>query len=238
MHNAEKEFGKEINDAMSEQLIMLPFLFSEAIQDFFYFALENELLIRGAISEGSLFTDEDEKVYMGPAAIDAAEIYEMAEWIGIICTTSTSFSILEKQKYLENRIKQKLEDVDSYYFFDDINNYIPYTVSLKQKDNSSKNIETDLMVLDWPAYFFKKNQSDVIGICKIFHGNHIPIKDKTKYDNTINFFKKRTDIFKQEKERNEALDFKRDTDNLFFQLETRNLPGKINGPIQSNNAKF
>jgi|GEM_PF-1659788 len=170
--NIIKGSKNEAKNAKKEQLMILPFLFSSAINEFMCFTLSKGIFIRGAISEGLLYVHEGDnnkkkngennynnanRIYIGPAATDAAEIFEMAEWIGIVCTTSTSFSILEKQKLLLSNVEKNPKDGTLNYFFSKINNYVLYDVPFKHRDNSStKNGNNNLMVLDWPTYLIKK----------------------------------------------------------------------------------
>lgn len=50
------------------------------------FSLHRKLAFRGAMGYGDYLADVDSSTYLGPAVADAAEWYEISDWMGIITT--------------------------------------------------------------------------------------------------------------------------------------------------------
>lgn len=55
-------------------------------------ALKDGILLRGAVSYGEFFLDSDSTVLLGPAAVDAHEWSEMAEWVGVLLTPTAYYA--------------------------------------------------------------------------------------------------------------------------------------------------
>src|SRR6185503_18250595 len=73
-------------------------------------ALDNRIFLRGAISYGDVYADGDTLV--GPAADDAAEWYDKADWIGVCLTPAANYALESlpvgpESPYLNNAIFTK-----------------------------------------------------------------------------------------------------------------------------------
>ena len=131
---------------------------------FFYFLIESNIPVRGAISFGTLYADEN-KIFFGDALIDAYEYGESQNWIGLVLCKSAEEYLL-KHNQLPN------------YF---IKTEIPY------RKNISK-LEKRLFACVIGAWIKYGNKYNPIVDSLISMRNESE-KYKDKYKNTLDFLR-------------------------------------------------
>lgn len=154
-----------------------PSIISELASSLFIFALRNKIFLRGAISHGKFYSDDN--LFIGPAVDDAASYIDKADWIGLMFTPSASIRVNEVKKMMERNFPDIYRDYPVYSIDHDI----------KLKDND-KNVR--LSVIDWPLYYMKNvPDNDKItfeNFYKLKLSEYpIPEYANNKYVNTINF---------------------------------------------------
>ncbi|WP_148252866.1 hypothetical protein [Aidingimonas lacisalsi] len=78
---------------------------------FFQNLILNEIPVRGAISCGDLYSQQERNIFIGPALIDAYTYGEGQDWIGLLLTPSTLQSMREIGFHPEERaMYRKVED--------------------------------------------------------------------------------------------------------------------------------
>lgn len=132
-----------------------PFLipFAQLLSSLFVEAMDQRLLLRGAMSIGEFVKSEN--VVVGPAITDAASWYEVVEWAGIICTPHCSQFVCDLQcqigneaakltKFMRNSFSATFQEYD-----------VPLKGGAKQK----------LWCVNWPAIVraFEPHRRDPIG---------------------------------------------------------------------------
>src|SRR5690606_14254177 len=85
--------------------------------------IENEVLIRGALSYGEYIEDisEHSVTVIGPAVADVAAWYEEAQWAGAIATPKAGLLVTQNKFYYKEK--------DSLYAV--YNSFVPYAVPTK-----------------------------------------------------------------------------------------------------------
>ena len=123
----EKEFDKELEEKKYNiSLISDTFIvFSEELElsnnlskKLIELCLENDLVIRGAISYGECYNRET--VYVGPVVDEAASWHDEGEEIGIFCTPSAKQEIVNNKKIkksdlLKDFIKLKSGEIETFF---------------------------------------------------------------------------------------------------------------------------
>lgn len=106
------------------------------ISSFVLFALSRRIFFRGCLSFGRIFVGD--QIIIGPAIDEAAEYYELADWIGVLLTPS-AIKIIKKPSFQKLIKFKKNED----YF-------VKYNIPLKtkiQRNGYALNIKRDYELL-------------------------------------------------------------------------------------------
>lgn len=147
-------------------------------------SLEMGLPLRGALSMGKAFIDEERNIYLGMPFVEAARLEKGQMFIG--ASPCKSFN---EQPILPHLI-------------------LPYKSHLKEK---AKN-ETGGSVLDWPRHWRETRETDalekVISLQKQAGGTNLPETVREKYENTlklINFSKDNSKYWEAIKAGNEPI---------------------------------
>lgn len=114
----------------------------------------SEIYLRGTISIGDFHVLEKESkmLIVGPAINEAAECYELTEWIGISCAPSASITYKNQTGILlamimSNPIVQiKGTEINLAEFFSGLRCFARYPIPTK------RGIEVDGLAIAWPIY--------------------------------------------------------------------------------------
>lgn len=140
--------------------------------------------IRGGISHGDFYFDEEQNLYCGVPFVNAHELGDEAQWMGIVLDDVVGQHYMEK---LEKRDSDKPPLITKW------------DVPLKEGKIKSE------WVVNWPC-FMKLNQGvklplivdacyETFGFKKIFgEFKELPDDVRLKYENTVNFFNRRREI--------------------------------------------
>ena len=130
-------------------------------------SLSNGVFLRGAVSFGEFFVDEDLGILLGPAVVDAYEWSEAAEWIGVHLTPTAFYAW--KGTETPPRTPPTIRE---------------YNVPLKE----GRIIAT--AAVDW-AHTSRSNPGEIealrVELMRAFSRRPIALKDESKYRNTLAF---------------------------------------------------
>ncbi len=155
-----------------EPRLLIP-IFAKVIAAAFSYALTKKLFLRGAISQGNFY--QDENIFVGPAIDDAAAYFEKTDWIGVICTPSTSYASEFAILVGDSIIKKS-------------NQYlIKYDVPMHNQ------VCENLYSINWPAWFndlpdTSKPSMSRAYLCGLISENPIPSQATSKYIHTLEFY--------------------------------------------------
>ncbi len=148
-------------------------LLAEIVIDVMRHFLTSGLLIRGAIGWGE-FTQSG-NVFLGPAIDDTATWHEASDWVGVIATPVTSFSI------------DLLSNINFAWEGKPLPAYIRYDVPLKNEQTAN------LHALNWPGFLqcgYPSDSGKTVRqlMTKIFSEQQpFGASVLKKYDNTLSF---------------------------------------------------
>jgi hypothetical protein len=160
--------------------------FGVLVRRFMVKSLEQNILLRGAVSIGSFYVEGKKNTVMGEAVSDAASWYERTDWIGIVATPRTTMMI------------QSLLEGDPNYLGHLL---VEYPVPLK--DGTLRPLKT----VNWPMGFFVRGMIDCSGAenrrakcLSLLTQNAMPLGTESKYFNTITFFDHCAEIWQKERQ--------------------------------------
>lgn len=148
------------------------------IGDLFALAIENGILLRGAISAGDYYYSEN--MIIGPGIDDAAEWYETSNWAGIHFTPKTSF-------FIDHQLQDG--NLGSDYI---------YTIIMKYDVPLKKVGRMRVWTVSWPKIYLKldeigklKDKEEFyLNIVDSFSKFNIGINEEKKYFHTISYLRK------------------------------------------------
>jgi len=148
--------------------------FAELIRSLAVKSLAQGILFRGAIAIGRFYVNKPTNTVMGEAVSDAAEWYNLADWIGIITTPRATLII-------QSLIEQAGNDIGRLM--------VDYPVPLKNRQVLS------LKVVNWPKAFFVKGMTPCANGDKarakclsLLAAHGVPAGTESKYFNSMAFF--------------------------------------------------
>lgn len=158
---------------------------SEEVTSFVLFALGRRVFFRGCLSVGNVYTGS--QIVIGPAIDEAAQYYEMVNWIGVTFSPSAN-KIIKKpsfQKFAKSR------NYDNYFVKHDI----PMK-SRVQKNGFALNIKRDYELLKFVYMlrlrtFLPKKPETLLGREMKKASNRSAMK---KWKNTMKFFEKNQSV--------------------------------------------
>ena len=148
-------------------------LLAEIVTDVIRHFLRSGLMLRGAIGWGE-FTQRG-NVFLGPAIDDTAAWHEATDWVGVIATPVTSFSI------------DRLSNINFAWEGKPLPAYVRYDVPLKGEK------KTNLHALNWPGFLqcgYPSDSGKTVRqlMTKIFSEQQpFDASVLKKYDNTLEF---------------------------------------------------
>ena len=122
-----------VTDAKPYELMLAA---CEEVTSFVLFALGRRVFFRGCLSVGNVYTGP--QIVIGPAIDEAAQYYEMANWIGVSFSPSTN-KIIKKSSFKKFA---KSRNYDNYF--------VKYDIPMKsgvQKNGFALNIKRDYELL-------------------------------------------------------------------------------------------
>lgn len=147
----EKKLDGRTQDVKDIFLDLEFLMISSLLIDLIIFGIENNMLFRGAISNGFFYTNDS--FIIGPAVDDAAFYFDKFDMFGIICTPSTSYRI-------NHLITKYTKDKKANYWAD----FVEYPIQIKNKYFNDSKIESNsiperinLYTLDWTKRYYSKN---------------------------------------------------------------------------------
>lgn len=161
-----------------------------------------EIYLRGTISMGDFYVLEKESkmLIVGPAINEAAECYEMTEWIGIICAPSASITYKNETGILQELIandptlqikesENKETQIKIAEFYSGLRCFARYPIPTK------RGIELDGLAIAWPIYaIYPKDKFDELFqkemSTKKFQSSHIGYDIFLKLHNTRIFYER------------------------------------------------
>ncbi len=153
------------------------------IENAIFLGIQHHILLRGAISVGKYLIDNSEIVnttsnttIIGPAIADANAWSQEADWFGVILTPHCQICLA---KILENR-DESIIPIELLC--------VKYPVPLH--NNKGKK---ELYAVSWPSLFLLprgKTALGLYGLTKELSKFDIPKGKESKYENSIDFFKK------------------------------------------------
>lgn len=140
------------------------------IRHFFSWALWMKWPLRGALTDGELYVDKTENIYLGQAIIDAHKYTEKQDWIGLVITPMA---------------QSRLEEIDSKFArTNDV--YTDYDVPIKSQEEPKETNEKTEKLLAFRFAHFPSTNKKLEMILQRMSENQNPMIKK-KYDNTIKF---------------------------------------------------
>jgi hypothetical protein len=139
---------------------------------FFQRLILNHIPVRGALTVGSFYADQDKKVFLGEALIDAYEYGEKQNWLGFLLTPHVYHHLKNSSIPLKRRLCYRPADITSAD--------IPKVVSHPNSKNVYAFAFNNIQINNRNPYL------DAVVSMKAEAGK----KDKVKYSNTEEFIKK------------------------------------------------
>jgi len=165
-------------------------LIGQRLMNLMKVAFQSGILLRGAISYGD-FIDDGKNTILGPAINDVVSWYEMANWMGIICTPQYGFMVAKIRETSSRETSSKdlaipripMPNIPKQFCS---LCYINYNVPLRDGRT------LPLWCISWPLlYIDSKNEN---GRCSKYlflndlNKYLVPLGSEDKYFETINFF--------------------------------------------------
>nr|WP_320160678.1 hypothetical protein [uncultured Methanoregula sp.] len=135
----------------------------------------HHIFLRGAVSQGLFWTDEDNTI-IGPAVADASAWCELADWFGVILTPNFRFFA---SGYFENPELKKTTISPSEW-------------CVVYPDVPTREGKKEMTVVSWPKFFIDTQTGDGpsnVKLSFLFSISPIPKGAESKYENTLSFFK-------------------------------------------------
>jgi len=150
-------------------------------QRFFNALILKHIPVRGTLTSGCLYADDNRRIYVGPGLIDAYEYSEKQNWIGLVLTPS---------------VKQALKGTDFSDYLDEARDLIKYDVPIKKKKNINGVMQPELAserlyVYKFSSFFGLSDAEKIIRtmyqIAKNKFGKDQKCSYEDKYENTLKF---------------------------------------------------
>jgi hypothetical protein len=148
--------------------------FAAVIRKFIADSMETGLLFRGAAALGSFRVDEQTNTVMGDAVTDAAQWYEMAEWVGVHFTPRSSLQL--SSMYEETASNRR---------------WAMFRYDVPLRDGRTVNT----YAINWPKILmvpslspWKKELAPRAQLLQSLSQHRVPIGTEQKYFNTLTFF--------------------------------------------------
>ncbi len=149
-------------------------MFSNMVAGPFNMALADGLYFRGAISQGWFYWSEN--ILVGPAIDDAAEYFETADWMGLMCTPAASYAA----RYAVAHPRFTERSID--------HSFVAYDVPFRESDSMR------LEAINWPKAFraAHKESNEQGGdrelLLRLLSDPVIPKGVWCKFENTVAFY--------------------------------------------------